>query len=57
MSKKIKTADLTISVRYLVDCSVCQEGVETDEEFKTKAEAIQAISTHLAEHRAGYWGD
>ena len=52
---KIRFSDITITVKYEVDCKVCACGVEPDEEFLTLTEARGARTRHLEEHARGEW--
>jgi hypothetical protein len=47
---KIPASQVTIRRQYLVDCKVCAEGVETDEQLLTREEAEAARQRHLDEH-------
>lgn len=48
--------DITITVKYEVDCKVCLAGVEPDEEFYDEQEVGEAVKRHIKEHGEGHWG-
>jgi hypothetical protein len=53
---RIPSGKVKISPRYIVDCFVCHEGVDTDgEEITTLAEAEAVKQQHLEEHANGDW--
>lgn len=54
---RVRKDEVPITVRYLVDCKVCHEGVETDTDLTTMAEAREARDNHIEEHERGEWGD
>jgi hypothetical protein len=52
---KISASKVIVRRQYLVDCKVCGEGVETDEEFWDRQSAEEAVKRHLDEHERGEW--
>lgn len=53
----VKKSDVPISLRYLVDCNVCNEGVNQNYELTTRAEAVAARDEHIRQHKNGDWDD
>lgn len=50
---KIPASKVTIRRQYLVDCKVCVEGVEVDDQFWDRKSAEEAKTRHLEEHERG----
>lgn len=50
----IPASKVVVKRQWIVDCTVCQAGVETaDGAFESAEEAAQAKQRHLAEHARG----